>query len=84
MSEYYYCIGVEKELSVDGEIYFLASGLTITDNGDLVSRNEKGVIDLAVASGQWKYIHSASVITGDFCSNVEHWKMPRQCEQDVD
>ena len=71
--KYYFCVGVDEDIAPSGEIYFYARIVQISAAGDIVAYGSSLHPNLAISAGKWKYLHSASVINGDYCVNIEHW-----------
>ena len=74
--EHYYCIGVSEDISTDGEIYFTADIVEISHSGDVIAYGKNWLVNFSIPRGKWNYLHSASVIGGGPCSNIEHWQWP--------
>lgn len=68
----YWCIG-----RPDGnEIYLNADRAEVQPSGALVmvaGGGEEGIVNLALAAGQWVFVYAASVIDGHAVA-VQHWK----------
>jgi len=78
MSEYYYCVCVSKDISSDGEIYFLADRVEISPSGAMSAYHEKGYMILSIPAQSWTYIHGASVLSGDIVTSIDHWEFPNR------
>lgn len=70
-NSYYWCIGVDNELSKDNLINLIAEQAEVS-NGDLIFSRKNRIV-FCVAKGNWKYFYAASLLNGHpIC--VEHWK----------
>lgn len=82
--DYYWCVGVTKDISVDGEIFLHADRATTTCDGSIAFiRNHHGDkperINLLIPSGKWTYVYAASVISGHAIA-IEWWEPDCPCE----
>jgi hypothetical protein len=83
--KFYWCIGVSKDVSENGEIYAHADWIELQAGALVLQRaksaGDEGTINeatggrqilLTLAPGQWKYAFAASVLDGHAVA-VEHW-----------
>ena len=71
--KYYFCVGVDEDIAPSGKIYFYARTVQFSGAGDMVAYGDGLYPNLSIAAGKWKYLHSASMIAGGCCKNIEHW-----------
>ncbi len=71
---YYWCVKVTDDVSLDGEIYVMADEVVVTDSGALECRRVgvKNRVNLTLAPGKWLAVYSASLVDGHAVA-VEHW-----------